>query len=74
MFKGFPSFLCGADSHLKPFDQLGLTYKVSETFRAQGQADDTIFSATERENLHGHNFQVRCAATAGIGPMRRSRA
>ncbi|WP_295456099.1 6-carboxytetrahydropterin synthase [uncultured Thiodictyon sp.] len=28
----------------------------------------TIFSATERENLHGHNFQVRCAVTAGIGP------
>ncbi len=27
----------------------------------------TIFSATERENLHGHNFQVRCAVTAGIG-------
>jgi 6-pyruvoyltetrahydropterin/6-carboxytetrahydropterin synthase len=28
----------------------------------------TIFSATERENLHGHNFQVRCAVTAAIGP------
>ena len=27
----------------------------------------TIFSATERENLHGHNFQVRCAVTATIG-------
>lgn len=27
----------------------------------------TIFSATERENLHGHNFQVRCAVTAAIG-------
>lgn len=27
----------------------------------------TIFSATERENLHGHNFQVRCAVTAPIG-------
>jgi 6-pyruvoyltetrahydropterin/6-carboxytetrahydropterin synthase len=27
----------------------------------------TIFSATERENLHGHNFQVRCAATASVG-------
>ncbi|NEV62882.1 6-pyruvoyl trahydropterin synthase family protein [Thiorhodococcus minor] len=28
----------------------------------------TIFSATERENLHGHNFHVRCAVTAAIGP------
>jgi 6-pyruvoyltetrahydropterin/6-carboxytetrahydropterin synthase len=27
----------------------------------------TIFSATERENLHGHNFQVCCAVTASIG-------
>lgn len=27
----------------------------------------TIFSATERENLHGHNFQVRCAAVAAVG-------
>ena len=27
----------------------------------------TIFSATERENLHGHNFQVRCAVTAAVG-------
>lgn len=27
----------------------------------------TIFSATERENLHGHNFQVRCAVAAEVG-------
>jgi 6-pyruvoyltetrahydropterin/6-carboxytetrahydropterin synthase len=27
----------------------------------------TIFSARERENLHGHNFQVRCAVTAAVG-------
>ncbi|TCT20740.1 6-carboxytetrahydropterin synthase [Thiobaca trueperi] len=27
----------------------------------------TLFSATERENLHGHNFQVRCAVTAAVG-------
>ena len=26
----------------------------------------TVFSATERENLHGHNFQVRCAVTARV--------
>lgn len=27
----------------------------------------TIFSATERENLHGHNFQVSCAVTSAVG-------
>ncbi len=27
----------------------------------------TIFSATERENLHGHNFQVECRLTAPVG-------
>jgi 6-pyruvoyltetrahydropterin/6-carboxytetrahydropterin synthase len=27
----------------------------------------TIFSATERENLHGHNFHVRCSVTAEVG-------
>jgi 6-pyruvoyltetrahydropterin/6-carboxytetrahydropterin synthase len=27
----------------------------------------TIFSATEREHLHGHNFQVRCNVTAAVG-------
>ncbi len=26
----------------------------------------TIFSATERERLHGHNYTVRCQITAGI--------
>jgi 6-pyruvoyltetrahydropterin/6-carboxytetrahydropterin synthase len=27
----------------------------------------TLFSPTERENLHGHNFQVRCTVTAAVG-------
>ena len=27
----------------------------------------TIFSATERENLHGHNFKLGCAVTAPVG-------
>lgn len=27
----------------------------------------TIFSATERENLHGHNFRLGCAVTAPVG-------
>ena len=26
----------------------------------------TIFSKTERENLHGHNFQVACELTAPV--------
>ena len=28
----------------------------------------TIFSATERERLHGHNFTVYCALTGPVGP------
>lgn len=28
----------------------------------------TIFSATDRERLHGHNFKVTCALTGQIGP------
>lgn len=28
----------------------------------------TIFSATERERLHGHNFTVGCALTGEVGP------
>ncbi|MCB1691400.1 MAG: 6-carboxytetrahydropterin synthase [Pseudomonadales bacterium] len=28
----------------------------------------TIFSETERENLHGHNFQLECELTAPVGP------
>ena len=27
----------------------------------------TIFSATERENLHGHNYQLLCDVTAELG-------
>ena len=27
----------------------------------------TIFSATERENLHGHNYQLLCDVTASLG-------
>lgn len=27
----------------------------------------TIFSSTERENLHGHNYQLVCEATAPLG-------
>ncbi|MCG6897506.1 MAG: 6-carboxytetrahydropterin synthase [Thiocapsa sp.] len=27
----------------------------------------TIFSGGDRENLHGHNFQVRCHVTAAVG-------
>jgi 6-pyruvoyltetrahydropterin/6-carboxytetrahydropterin synthase len=27
----------------------------------------TIFSATEREDLHGHNFQLACEVTAPLG-------
>lgn len=29
----------------------------------------TIFSATEREALHGHNYQVCCAITSQVGEL-----
>ena len=32
-----------------------------------GAAHFTIFSATERENLHGHNFQVAAEIDANVG-------
>jgi 6-pyruvoyltetrahydropterin/6-carboxytetrahydropterin synthase len=27
----------------------------------------TIFSSTDRENLHGHNFRIRCNVTSSVG-------
>ena len=38
--------------------------KQAHSFSA---AHFTIFNKTERENLHGHNFQVECELTAPVG-------
>lgn len=40
-------------------------YKEDFKFSA---AHFTIFSATERERLHGHNFKVTCSLTGAVGP------
>ena len=43
------------------------TIEVSKEYLHFAAAHFTIFSATERENLHGHNFHVQMDVTAPIG-------
>ena len=43
------------------------TIEISKEYLHFAAAHFTIFSATERENLHGHNFHVTLDATADIG-------
>lgn len=43
------------------------TIEISKEYLHFGAAHFTIFSANERENLHGHNFHVTLNATAPIG-------
>ena len=40
------------------------TIEISKEYLHFAAAHFTLFSATERENLHGHNFQVTLNATA----------
>ena len=42
------------------------TIEISKEYLHFGAAHFTLFSATERENLHGHNFHVTLNATATI--------
>ncbi|XOV84647.1 MAG: 6-pyruvoyl tetrahydropterin synthase family protein [bacterium] len=42
------------------------TIEISKEYLHFAAAHFTLFSATERENLHGHNFQVTLDATARI--------
>lgn len=42
------------------------TIEISKEYLHFAAAHFTIFSATERENLHGHNFHVTLDATAAI--------
>ncbi|MDG2277677.1 MAG: 6-carboxytetrahydropterin synthase [Pseudomonadales bacterium] len=44
------------------------TIEISKEYLHFAAAHFTIFSATERENLHGHNFHVALDATAKIQP------
>lgn len=41
--------------------------EVSKQAQNFSIAHFTIFSRTEREDLHGHNFQLACEATAPVG-------
>ncbi|MBK1721015.1 6-pyruvoyl trahydropterin synthase family protein [Thiocystis violacea] len=49
-------------------DQTLTRIEISKEYLNFSAGHFTIFSATERENLHGHNFQVRCGVTAAVGP------
>ena len=42
------------------------TIEISKEYLHFAAAHFTLFSATERENLHGHNFQVTLNATAPV--------
>jgi 6-pyruvoyltetrahydropterin/6-carboxytetrahydropterin synthase len=48
-------------------DQTLTRFEISKEYLNFSAGHFTIFSATERENLHGHNFQVRCVLTAAVG-------
>ena len=43
------------------------TILIEKDYLHFGAAHFTIFSATERENLHGHNFYVRASLESDIG-------
>ena len=43
------------------------TIEISKEYLHFAAAHFTIFSATERENLHGHNFHVTLDAEADVG-------
>lgn len=44
-----------------------MTIDIAKEAMNFSAAHFTIFSATERENLHGHNFRLGCAVTAPVG-------
>ena len=50
-----------------PIDTL-TTIEISKEDLKFSAAHFTIFSATERERLHGHNFKVSLDITAEVGP------
>ncbi len=44
------------------------TIEVSKEYLKFSAAHFTIFSATERERLNGHNFRVSAKITEPVGP------
>jgi 6-pyruvoyltetrahydropterin/6-carboxytetrahydropterin synthase len=69
-----PSHACAAGASGSCGAQLVVTMEQLTTIELSKEdtkfsaAHFTIFSATERERLHGHNFAVRLAVTAPVGP------
>ncbi len=43
------------------------TIEIAKEYLSFSAAHFTIFSATSRERLHGHNFRVACSFTAPVG-------
>lgn len=44
------------------------TIEIAKEYLNFSSGHFTMFSATERENLHGHNWRVACEITTPIGP------
>ena len=44
------------------------TIEITKDYLHFSAAHFTIFSATQRENLHGHNFDVSCSLDTVVGP------
>lgn len=44
------------------------TIEISKEYLKFSAAHFTVFSATDRERLHGHNFKVAAKVTAPVGP------
>lgn len=56
------------ETGVAPLDTENLTrIEISKEYLNFSAGHFTIFSATERENLHGHNFRLRCNVTAPVG-------
>ena len=46
---------------------MATTIEITKDYLHFSAAHFTIFSATERENLHGHNFDVSCSLDTTVG-------
>ena len=55
-------------AHLAPPVSGLATIEVGKEYLNFSAGHFTLFSATERENLHGHNWRVGCEVTTPVGP------
>jgi 6-pyruvoyltetrahydropterin/6-carboxytetrahydropterin synthase len=51
-----------------PMPSTSTTIEITKDYLHFSAAHFTIFSATQRENLHGHNFDVSCSLDTVVGP------